>query len=238
MSTSIRTGVLTILCVTGLAFAAAPLTRAADAPAKPAAAPAAAAPAAAATPPNPANGAAPAKAKSDTKGNGSDAGDVNLGFDSSKPIDVNADTFAADLKNNIGTYTGNVIVIQGMLKMHADQVVVNAPKGKATHMEAHGHVVIVSPSGTATGENGIYEVGDRVMHLMGNVVLTKEQSVMRGEQADMEVATGQSHLIAAATKGPDGQTKPGRVQGLFIPADKPEDAAKPAADAPKSTPKP
>ncbi len=232
----IRTTAALLACAAALALAAAPFSRAADAPvttpapgkpAAPATAAAAAAPVKDKTKDKAGDKAA---SKTGDKTDGSNSGDVNLGFDSSKPIDVNADTFKADMKNNIGTYTGNVIVIQGMLKMHADQVVVNAPQGKANHMEAHGHVVIVSPSGTATGENGIYEVGDRVMHLVGNVVLTKEQSVMRGAQADMEIATGQSHLLAAATTGPDGQTKPGRVQGLFIPADKTDTAAKPATD--------
>ena len=38
---------------------------------------------------------------------------AGLGLDSSQPIAVNADSFLADLNNEVGTYTGNVIVTQG-----------------------------------------------------------------------------------------------------------------------------
>src|SRR5262249_39230439 len=72
-----------------------------------------------------------------------------LGFDSGKPIAVNADSFLADLKGETGTYTGNVIVTQGEVKLHADEVTVLAPGGRAARMEAKGHVVVDSPSGQA-----------------------------------------------------------------------------------------
>src|SRR5215510_13499215 len=68
-------------------------------------------------------------------------------FDPTKPISVNADNFVADLNKETGTYDGNVVVVQGAIKMHADRVLVHAPKGKATNMEATGHVVVDSPSG-------------------------------------------------------------------------------------------
>ena len=41
--------------------------------------------------------------------------------DSSKPIAVNADSFVADLNGETGVYTGNVIVTQGRVRLHAEQ---------------------------------------------------------------------------------------------------------------------
>ena len=154
---------------------------------------------------------------------------ADMGFDSNKPIAVNADNFVADLKAEMGTYTGNVIVIQGAMKLHADQVVVHAPQGKASNMQAQGHVVIDSASGTATGETGTYDVGSRVVRLNGNVVLTREQYVMRGQALEVQVATGEARLVGGApAKTSSGEpAKPGRVQGLFVPATKPAEPAKP-----------
>ena len=113
-------------------------------------------------------------------------------FDSSKPIQVNADTFLADLNAETGTYRGNVVVVQGDIKLHADEVRVVAPDGKARRMEAHGHVVVDSPSGTAIGDTGIYDVVGRVIHLTGHVVLTKGHNVMRGSALDVHMAIGRS----------------------------------------------
>jgi lipopolysaccharide export system protein LptA len=70
----------------------------------------------------------------------------DMGFNSSDPIAVNADSFAADLQAETGTYSGNVIVVQGSVRMRADEVVVAAPNGRATRMEARGSIVVESPS--------------------------------------------------------------------------------------------
>ena len=160
-----------------------------------------------------------------------------LNYDSSKPIQVNSDTFSADMNAQTGTYRGNVIVVQGEMKLHADEVKVFAPDGKAQRMEAHGHVVVDSPSGSAIGENGVYDVVARVIHLTGHVVLTKGQNVMRGSALDVALATGQAHLVAVDDKG-----APARVQGVFIPQTtthpKPAAGQTPASTAPTATPAP
>src|SRR5437763_5164352 len=68
-----------------------------------------------------------------------------LGFgshDSNAPINVSSDSFVGDLANKIGTYIGNVIVIQGDMRLRADQVKVHVAQGKPTHIEAIGKVVV------------------------------------------------------------------------------------------------
>jgi lipopolysaccharide export system protein LptA len=150
----------------------------------------------------------------------------NVGLNANAPIAVNADSFLADLNGETGTYTGNVIVTQGEVRLHADQVKVTAPSGRASKMEALGHVVVDSPSGQAVGDNGFYDVPSQVLRLNGNVVLTKEANVMRGSALEISMATGIARLtaggppVAAAAPGQPAQP-PGRVQGLFIPAPRP-----------------
>ena len=140
-----------------------------------------------------------------------------LGLDSDQPIAVNADSFLADLNGETGTYTGNVIVTQGRVRLHADQVKVTAPGGRASRMEAQGHVIVDSPSGQAVGDNGIYEVAQQVLRLNGNVVLTKEANVMRGNTLEISMATGLARLTSSNAPAQPGQPA-GRVQGLFVPA--------------------
>jgi lipopolysaccharide export system protein LptA len=158
---------------------------------------------------------------------------TDLGLDSREPIAVNADSFVADLNGETGTYTGNVIVTQGRVRLHADQVKVTAPGGRASHMEANGHVVLDSPSGQAVGDSGIYDVAQQTLRLNGHVVLTKDANVMRGSALEVSMATGLARMSAGAEAQTPGQP-PGRVQGLFVPAQRAgQGAAAPTANPPK-----
>ena len=159
----------------------------------------------------------------------------NLGLNSNQPIAVNADSFLADLNGETGTYAGNVIITQGTVRLHADQVKVTAPGGRASRMEAQGHVIVDSPSGQAVGDTGVYDVVQPVIRLNGNVVLTKEANVMRGSTLEVSMVTGLARLTGggeaqAQTPGAPAQPR-GRVQGLFVPAQR-TGAPPPAANPP------
>ena len=136
---------------------------------------------------------------------------------SREPINVSADNFVAEkepVKSGPGvingTYSGNVVIVQGDVKMRADTVRVLMVGGHADKVFANGHIVINSPnSGTATGDSGVYDVGPRIATLTGHVVLTKEKNVMRGAQLTVDLVTG----VAKLGGGVAGSH--GRVQGSF-----------------------
>jgi lipopolysaccharide export system protein LptA len=135
--------------------------------------------------------------------------------DNNAPINISSDNFQADLNGKNGTWTGNVLVVQGDTKMRSNQVRVSTVNGKADKVFASGNVVVDSPnSGTATGDSGVYSVGPRVVVLTGNVVLKKGKDVMRGAQLTVNLATGQATL-GGGTKAQGHQG--GRVQGVFTP---------------------
>ena len=160
-----------------------------------------------------------------------------VALDSNQPIAVNADSFLADLNGETGTYTGNVIVTQGSVRLRADQVKVTAPGGRASKMEATGHVVVDSPSGQAVGDAGLYDVPSQILHLNGHVVLTRDRNVMRGSALEVAMATGIARLTAGGEPQVAGQpAQPqGRVQALFVPAQK---APAASAESGANTPKP
>jgi lipopolysaccharide export system protein LptA len=156
--------------------------------------------------------AKPAQAKPAKKAAPANNGSTDLlgSHNSNAPINVSSDNFVGDLASKIGTYIGNVVVIQGDMHMRAERMKVNVAQGKPTRIEATGKVVVNAPSGTATGDNGIYELGPRTITMTGHVVLTKERDVMRGTKLVMDLNTNLAHLYAQGMPG-------GRVQGLFIP---------------------
>src|ERR1700733_8636660 len=121
--------------------------------------------------------------------------------DSNAPINVTSDNFVGNFETKIGTYIGNVLVTQADYKLRADQVRVNVVDNKPSRFDATGHVVFVSTSGTATGDNGVYDLGPRTVTLTGHVVLTKDKDVMQGTTLVVDMNTGQSRLIAQGAQG-------------------------------------
>lgn len=139
---------------------------------------------------------------------------VNLGgLDTGAPISVSADNFTGDFQTKVGTYSGNVVVSQGTFKLHADTVRVTVASGKPDKIVAAGHVLFDAPSGTASGDQGIYALGARTITLTGNVVLAKNKNVMRGTKLTVDLDSGRATLGAQGMSG-------GRVQGLFTPPER------------------
>jgi lipopolysaccharide export system protein LptA len=149
--------------------------------------------------------------------------------DSNAPINISADKFVADSNSKTGTWTGNVIVIQGDMRMRANTVRLNVvgKENKPDKIFANGGVVMDSPnSGTLTGDNGVYDVVARTVTMTGKVVLTKEKDVMRGSQLTVNLETGVATLGGGAKSTPSQNG--GRVQGIFTPP--------PSSNAPQPAP--
>jgi lipopolysaccharide export system protein LptA len=140
--------------------------------------------------------------------------------DTNAPIQVSADRFDADFNAKSGTYSGNVVVLQGDFRLRSDKVRVNVVDGKPDKIFAYGNVVFSAPNGNAQGDNGIYDVAPRLITLTGRVVLTKERNVMRGTTLTVNLVTGQAQLGAKGAPG-------GRVQGLFTPPPQSQGTQKP-----------
>ena len=127
---------------------------------------------------------------------------------SNSDINISSDTFLADLNGKTGTWQGNVVVVQGDMKLRVTTV-----KGDPEKVIATGNVVVDSPTvGTLTGENGVYAVGPKTVTMNGNVVLKKGKDVMRGSQLTANLVTGQATLGGAKAAGTSG-----RVQAVFHP---------------------
>jgi lipopolysaccharide export system protein LptA len=141
--------------------------------------------------------------------------------DNSAPINISSDNFQGDMETKIGTYIGNVIVIQGDYKLRADKMNVHVVDGKASKIDGTGNILFNSGIETASGDTGVYDLDAHTVTLDGRVVLTKAKDVMRGTHLVMNLDTNKAYLTA---KGAPGG---GRVQGLFIPPPKKGDGATP-----------
>lgn len=113
------------------------------------------------------------------------------------------------------TFRGAVDAVQGDLHLRADLVTVRyedeaAGSGKRiSRIEADGHVFVSSPNETAEGAHGVYDVTAKTIALEGGVVLTRGNTVIRGERLELDLAQGVSRIV--------GGGQGGRVKGLFLP---------------------
>ena len=92
-------------------------------------------------------------------------------------------------------------------------------KMSANKITAKGHVVITTPTETAAGDDGVYDVPTQKAVLTGKVTLLQDKNWLEGTRADVDMVTGISRLSGAGNAETEG-----RVTGTFYPqqAKKPE----------------
>ena len=158
--------------------------------------------------------------------------------DTSLPIEIIADRLTVEQAESRAIFLGNVLAEQGEMLLRADRLIVyyalgnddEAPEQAIRRIEVEGNVTIASAEETAVGDVGFYDVTGAMIELAGNVVLTRDANVIRGDLLEIDV----ERQLATMTSAPD--RPPGeRVRALFRPS--PDGAATPAgAGAPATTP--
>lgn len=137
------------------------------------------------------------------------------GHDTNAPVDWDADRMDVDNKSGRAVLTGNVIARQGDLTLTAPHVTasyVTKPSVHVERLDATGGVVVRSPSETARGDYGIYDLNRKLITMVGNVVLTRCDGTIRGGRLVYDLTSGRVVMDASA---PTGSGQGGRVSGSF-----------------------
>jgi lipopolysaccharide export system protein LptA len=85
-----------------------------------------------------------------------------------------------------------------------------AESGKLQKVEAFGNVSVRTTTDTATGDRAVYVADTGIARLAGRVRITRGQNQLEGSEAEVNMKTGISRLLADTGN---------RVQGLVIPND-------------------
>jgi lipopolysaccharide export system protein LptA len=172
-----------------------------------------------------------------------------------KPIKINSATLEVRDKDKMATFSGDVHLVQGDTTLRSKTLVVfyddDAPskpaapsKGAAQagsqqnqqikRVEAKGNVIVVQKDQTATGESGIFDMQANTVTLVGNVVISQGQNVVKGDTLTVDMTTGVSRIACGKTQ------EKCRVTGLFLPgAMKPEGRGQETVPAPaREAPRP
>jgi lipopolysaccharide export system protein LptA len=135
------------------------------------------------------------------------------------PVDVSADSLEVDQTEQQATFSGNVRVEQGTLRLAADRLTVfyaSGSKGKekgATQdirrIEADGQTVtVVYGKDTATGKRAVYDVEKGEVVLDGGVVLVRGGNTLKGERLVFNLTSGKVSLLSSGSQ---------RVRAQFTP---------------------
>ena len=141
------------------------------------------------------------------------------GHNSNAPVDVQADRLEVQDRADRAIFAGNVHVTQAELTLETPRLTVAYSGGKGTannvqihRLDAAGGVVVRSPSETARGDFGIYDLDRKLITLIGNVQLNRENNQLNGSRLVIDLDSGR----AVVDGGPPGvNASGGRVTGHF-----------------------
>lgn len=109
------------------------------------------------------------------------------------PVEVTAQQLSVDQKTGKATFSGNVLVGQGAMRLAADRVTVTYATGdqrKISVLNADGNVTMVSGPDAAEAQAATYNVESGNVVLTGNVLLTQAGNVLAGDRVTVDLATG------------------------------------------------
>lgn len=101
-----------------------------------------------------------------------------LKHDSSLPIEITAEQLAVDQSDGSATFTGNVLIGQGDMRLSAAKVRVEyvtgaGSTGEISKLHATGGVTLVNGAEAAEAAEAVYTVTSGVVVMTGSVILTQ-----------------------------------------------------------------
>jgi len=155
------------------------------------------------------------------------------GHNTNAPVNVSADRLEVQDRADRAVFAGNVHATQGDLTLDTQRLTVAysnngavQPKPSASNtqstpngtgiqidrLDATGGVTVHSPSETAKGDFGVYDLNRKLITLVGNVELVRGDSNILGSRLVIDLNSGR----AVVDGGPPGVAQSGgRVTGHF-----------------------
>ncbi|GGO32498.1 organic solvent tolerance protein OstA [Gemmobacter aquaticus] len=128
--------------------------------------------------------------------------------DTTLPVEVKAESLTVNQTDGSATFTGNVLVGQGEMRLAAQTVRVEyAADGKSiAKLHATGGVTLASNSDAAESDEAVYAVDVGTVLMTGNVLLTQGPSAIAGQKLliDLKAGTGRMEGGVSTVFSPGG----------------------------------
>ncbi len=118
-----------------------------------------------------------------------------LAYDSTQPIDLEADDLHLNNITGVLTYTGNVKLTQGEMKLTADTLKIHTVERKVQRIEAYGELAMLQdrrPDGRlvkAEAKALDYNVDNETIQLTGKGKIDQEGNIMTSESIFYDLKT-------------------------------------------------
>jgi len=113
---------------------------------------------------------------------------------SNLPIQIESDRATLNDETGISNYSGNVIISQGLSRLEADNISVNALNRKIVSIKATGEPAhftqqdaATSPSTHGYGKTIVYIAKESILKFLGEARLVQEDNSFAGEQIEYDI---------------------------------------------------
>ncbi|WP_104491395.1 lipopolysaccharide transport periplasmic protein LptA [Paracoccus denitrificans] len=113
--------------------------------------------------------------------------------DIKQPVEVTADALTVDQKTGQATFSGNVLIGQGAMRLSADSVTVTYAQGdqrRISALHAEGNVTLASGEDAAEAQAADYDVETGTIVLTGDVLLTQGGNLLAGDKVTVNLESG------------------------------------------------
>lgn len=126
--------------------------------------------------------------------------------DTSLPVEVGADQLAVDQTDGSATFSGNVRVVQGGMRLAAGSIRVEYAEGgkSIARLHATGGVTFASQTDAAEATEAVYTIDSGTIVMTGDVLLTQGATAVSGQTLVINLKAGTGVME-------------GRVQTVFQP---------------------
>lgn len=138
-----------------------------------------------------------------------------LPTDSQQSINVQADDQVIfDIARNTQTWSGEVIMQQGSMRIAADKIVIHSDGKKTTRIVATGHPAQFSQT-PSVGQQPIeakafkleYDVEGKTLHLIENATIVQQGASLSGNRIDYDVNKALVKADGSTTLGEQGRVR-------------------------------
>lgn len=119
-----------------------------------------------------------------------------IAVDTTSAVEVTADSLAVDQDSGKALFEGEVLIVQGDLRLSADQVEVlyNAEASEISRLLATGNVLFVTSEEAAEAQTADYDVASGLLVMTGDVLLTQGGSAIAANAMTINVTDGTAQM--------------------------------------------
>lgn len=128
---------------------------------------------------------------------------ISLGggaYDTTQPVEVSADELSITQEDGNAIFTGNVVIVQGTMRMAAQEVRIlystaeGNTAGSIDVIQASGGVTLVTAAEEAEANEAEYSVEGGQIIMLGDVVLNQGRNTLAGDRLTVDLNAGTGRL--------------------------------------------